>query len=159
MGYIHYLYPHFTGCSLREIANEMEIYLKRQIENIPRIKVNLLFQYKKPEYINSSLGKEWDKWYKPYYRYDIYREQQDLLMKINSALGNRLLIVYASPAFNKVDDLVDAYISKKIINSSNFKKVEELSSHHRNTYTKAGAYSIACSETEMIKNFDLLELL
>lgn len=155
-------YPYFIpfkGCELKEIASIMEEYLEIVIDKIPKMKANLLFQYKKPEYINSHLGKEWDKWNQPYYRYDIYKEQQDLLMRIHLTLGDKVLVIYASPALHKVDDLVDAHISRKIIDYSNFRKAEELKSHHRNTYIKAGTHSIACSDTEEIKNFNLLELL
>lgn len=158
IGYPYFFKLPFYGCDLRDIADEMETYLRIQLNNIPKIRANLLFQYKKPEYIMCTTGKEWDIWNQPYYRYDIYSEQQDLLMKIHSAFGHKVLVMYAAPALHKVDDLVNAHVSSKIIDSSNFRKVEELN-HHRNTYTKSGTYSIACSEIEKIKNFDLIELL
>lgn len=146
----------YSGRELNEIANEMEKYLSFQINNLPQIKVNLLFQYKKPEYITTSLGKEWKHWETEYYRYDIYKEQQELLMKINTSFGNEVCILYAAPAIHDVNDLVKAYSEKNIINLSNFKKAEDLDCHHRNTYIQSGAYSIACSEPKKIDNFNLV---
>lgn len=146
----------FVGCDLYEIAEEMEKYLGVHINNLPQIKVNLLFQYKKPEYIASSLGKEWEFWKTAYYRYDIYEEQQELLMNINATLGSKVCLLYAAPAIHDVNDLVKAHKAKNIIKLSNFKKIEDLDCHHRNTYVKSGTYSIACSEPEKSENFDLI---
>ncbi|TSB47506.1 hypothetical protein [Alkalicoccobacillus porphyridii] len=146
----------FEGIKLRRIADEMEHFLSIKIRNMPSISVNLLFQYKKPEYITTSLGKEWNKWSQPYYRYEIYREQQELLMNIHSKLGDRVLVIYASPALLSNDELVNAHMNRKIIEFSNFRKASELNTHHRNTYIKAGNYSIACSDPEFLDNFDLI---
>lgn len=103
-----------------------------------------------------SNGSEWTHWNTPYYRYTIYKEQQELLMHIDYCFGNKVLIVYASPALHDVNDLVSAYLNRQIIDISNFRKASELNGHHRNTYTQAGQYSIAFSEPEKIENFDLL---
>lgn len=147
----------FAGVELREIADEMEGFLEVTLRNIPRIKANLLFQYKKPEYITISLGSEWPYWNEPYYRYEIYQEQQKLLTHIDKHFGNKVFIAYASPALHDVNDLVTAYDNRQIIDISNFRKASELNNHNRNTYIQAGKYSIACSEPEMIENFDLIE--
>jgi hypothetical protein len=157
LGHPFWFFPPFHGIDLREIADEMEHFLKITLDNIPRIKANLLFQYKKPEYITMYLGREWSNWNEPYYRYDIYRQQQDLLMHIDHHFGNKVFIVYASPALHDINDLVTAYTSGQIINISNFRKASELNGHHRNTYTQAGRHSIACSEPEKFDNFDLLK--
>jgi len=134
----------------------MEHYLDVTLDNIPNIKTNLLFQYKKPSIITTSIGKEWKYWNEPYYRYDIYKDQQDLLMHIDNEFGTRVFIVYASPALYDINDLITAHLSRQIINISNFRKASELYNHHRNTYIKSGAFSIACSESEKIDNFDLI---
>lgn len=80
-------------------------------------------------------------------------------MEINSNFHDGVLLLYASPALHKIEDLILAHKSRKVIKYSNLKKIGELNSHHRNTYIKAGNYSIACSEPEKIMNYELLELL
>ncbi|MGA7723314.1 MAG: hypothetical protein WCA84_19260 [Ignavibacteriaceae bacterium] len=156
LGFPFWFSPPFHGINLREIADEMEYYLRIIIEDIPKMKVNILFQYKKPEYITSSLGAEWPPWQQSYYRYDIYQHQQDLLNHIDNALGNLVFTVYASPAIKDIDDLVTKKINNQIIDYSNFKKARDLNGHERNTYIEAGTYSIAFSEPERIANLNLI---
>lgn len=64
----------------------------------------------------------------------------------------------ASPALENVNDLVDAK-QRKCLENTNFRPATELTGHHRNTYIKAGTYSIACSEPEGMGRFDLLQQL
>ncbi len=157
LGHPFWFYPSFEGLALQEIANEMEHFLGVTLDNIPSIKTNLLFQYKKPTFIKSPLGREWSYWNVPYYRYDIYKEQHDLLMHIDNLFGSKVFIVYASPALNDVNELVTAHLNRQIINISNFRRATELNTHHRNTYIQSGTFSIACSEPEKIENFDLIK--
>lgn len=157
LGYPFWFFPHFDAIDLIEIAGEMEDFLNVTLDNIPRIKTNLLFQYKKPEYITVSRGNEWIHWKEPYYRYNIYQEQQELLMHIHNQFADKVFIVYASPALHDVNDLVNAHLNRRIIDISNFRKAVELAGHHCNTYTRAGRFSVACSEPERIENFDLIE--
>lgn len=156
-GHPFWFFPPFAGVELRKIADEMERFLGVILDNIPRMKSNLLFQYKKPEYIKTSRGSDWTHWNEPYYRYDIYQEQQALLMRIDNQFGTKVFIVYASPALHDVNELVTAHLNRQIINISNFRKASELNGHHRNTYTQAGRHSIACSKPEEIENFDLIK--
>jgi len=157
LGHPFWFFSPFAGLELIEIADEMERFLGVTLDNIPRIKTNLLFQYKKPTYITISLGSEWTHWNEPYYRYDIYKEQHDLLKRIDNQFGSKVFIVYASPALHDVNDLVTAHLNRQIINISNFRKATELNTHHRNTYIQSGTFSIACSEPEKIENFDLIK--
>ena len=157
LGYPFWFFPSFAGVELREIADEMEDLLNVTLDKIPRMKSNLLFQYKKPEYLTTSRSSEWAHWNEPYFRYDIYQKQQELLMHIYNQFGAKVFIVYASPALNDVNELVTAYRSRRIIDVSNFCKASELNKHHRNTYTQAGRHSIACSEPKKIEYFDLVK--
>ncbi len=157
LGHPFWFSPRFRGVELRDIADEMEDWLNSEIKHVPSMKANLLFQYKKPEYIASSLGKEWHHWDKPYFRYDIYHEQQNLLTHIHSNFQKQILIVYAAPAIYDVNELVDIHLNRKIIDFSNFKRVMDLNGHNRNTYIQAGTYSIACSEPKQIENIDLIK--
>ncbi|MDE2462478.1 MAG: hypothetical protein KGO02_02000 [Alphaproteobacteria bacterium] len=157
----HLDYPYlfhlpYEGANLREVADEMEKHLGREIKNIPSIKANLLFQYKRPELITSKLGSEWSHWNQKYFRYDIYQEQQVLLAHLALKFGGKALVLYASPALEDVNDLVDAKKRRCLIKNTNFRPASDLTGHHRNTYIKAGTHSIACSEPEWLEQFDLL---
>lgn len=159
LGHPYFLRMPFEGVDLREVANEMELHIDREIKNIPNIKANLFFQYKRPEFIISKLGSEWPLWNQKYFRYDIYQEQQTLLTHLASKFGAKALILYASPALENVNDLVKAKQRKCLIENTNFRPATELTGHHRNTYIKAGTYSIACSEPEKMEQFNLLDQL
>lgn len=147
----------YEGESLPNIAKHMNNVLGAEINNIPDIKTNILFQYKRPELITTSRGAEWKYWNKKYFRYNIYKDQQLLLEKIATTFGSKVLALYASPALETVNDLVNAMIEKRIIETTNFRPALDLSIHHRNTYIRAGNYSIACSDPERQENFDLLK--
>lgn len=157
LGYPFWLRPGLKGLELRKIADEMEHFLSIEIDNIPQMKANLLFQYKRPEFITISSGKEWPHWNQPYYRYNIYKKQHDLLMHIHSKFNAQLHVIYASPSTIEINELVK--VRKQIIENSNFAKAVDLHGHHRNTYVSSGTYSIACSEPEEIENINILEFL
>jgi len=159
IGFPFWFFPHFKGANLRMIADEMENILNIEIENVPLMKANILFQYKRSEYIKTSKGKEWSHWSRPYYRYDIYLRQQELLMKIYAKFQHEILILYAAPAIHEMSELVNSFHDKQIINKSNFKKVQNLNNHYRNTFIQSGLNSVACSEPERINNFDLISFL
>ena len=159
LGFPFWFFPPFDGISLRDIADEMEHFLGIVINDMPIMKANLLFQYKRPELITMSTGSEWTHWNEPYFRYDVYKEQHDLLMQIDSKFSSKMLVVYASPAVHDINELVTLKINRQIISNSNFKKSSDLNGHHRNTYIKAGTHSIACSDPEKIDNLDLLKQL
>lgn len=149
----------FNGVDLVDVAEVMEKYLSKGVKNIPNIKANVLFQYKRPEVMRTQKSSEWHHWNKKYYRYQIYQEQQDLLSHLHSKFSDRALILYASPAIESMTDLVAAKVNKKIIECTNFCQASKLTGHHRNTYIQAGTFSIACSSPERIQNFNLLETL
>jgi hypothetical protein len=151
LGHPFWFFPPYAGIDLREIADEMEHFLGMTLDNIPSIKTNLLFQYKKPTFITIALGSEWKHWNQPYYRYDIYKEQQDLLMHIDNKFRTEVFIVYASPALHDINDLVTAHLSRQIINISNFRKASELNTHHRNTYIQSGTFSIPVVSQKRLK--------
>lgn len=147
------------GVDLNKIAREMEVALNRSVSNIPSMRVNLLFQYKRSEFMTLSSASEWHLWNEQYYRYDIYQEQQKLLAHIDKKFGNQVLVLYAAPAAETVSDLVFLKINNEIINNSNFSKASDLNGHHRNTFIRAGSYSIACSQPQELSNFNLIEAL
>lgn len=137
----------------------MEHHLQHEIRNIPSIKANLLFQYKRPEVITTANGSEWSFWRQRYFRYEIYDEQQALLMHLDAEFGSQALILYAAPALADVNELVGAKLARTIIEDTNFCSVTRLQGHHRNTYIGAGLHSVACSKPEQIPPIDLLATL
>ncbi len=159
LGYPFWFFPHFSGIELREIADDLENWLNEVINDIPQIRANLIFQYKKPEFMLTGNSKEWNHWNEPYYRYDIYQHQQSILNRIDNKFGDKVLVVYASPQARNITELVRLKTSNNIINSSNFKKASDLNGHRRNTYISSGTFSIACSEPEKIDNLNLLQQL
>ena len=155
VGHPYWFRPRYSGVDLRDIAQELEVEFKR----IPRIKTNLLFQYKRPCYITKANGKEWKHWDKEYYRYQLSDDQHKLLSKIDKAFGDMALVLYASPAINNLDALVECKLQNKIIESSNFTKASALNNHSKNTYINSGTFSIACSEPEKLESIKLLSQL
>ncbi len=157
-GYPFLFSPPFPGVDFHKIYDVLENELKIGINSLAKLKVNVLFQYKRPEYLVNSTAKEWSHWNQKYYRYDIYKEQHDLLIYLSDKFQKDVLILYASPAISNINDLIDAYRNKKIIELSNYKKATDLRSHKRNTYNVAGTYSLGFSEPTKIENINLLEL-
>lgn len=159
LGFPFWFSPKFSGVALQDIAAEMEFFLGEEVRNIPSMKVNVLFQYKRPEFITVSSGSEWHLWKKRYFRYDLYPKQHSLLSHIEAKFGQDAIVLYAAPAVEDVGELVKLKKSNKLVDSTNFRRACELNGHHRNTYIKAGTYSQACSDPERIENFSLIELL
>ncbi|MBQ4799990.1 hypothetical protein J8L73_12740 [Pseudoalteromonas sp. MMG006] len=155
LGHPYWFHPDFEGAPLREVADEMEHFLGREISNLPNMKANILFQYKRPEFITSKKGKEWKHWNKPYFRYDIYKEQQIILNQIHDKFNSKVLVVYASPCTKDVNELI--HLRKDIIKHSNFAKAVDLNGHHKNTYVKSGTYSIACSDPSRVESLNITE--
>ncbi|QRX82236.1 hypothetical protein [Glaciimonas sp. PAMC28666] len=156
LGHPYFFRMKYSGLDFREIAAEMEDFLGKEVANIPDIKTNLLFQYKRSEYIVSARAAEWTHWKSPYFRYDIYPEQQSLLEHLHSKFQQSALILYAAPALQDVNELVDYHCNRKIISHTNFRPAADLSGHARNTFKVAGTHSVACSEPVRHEYFDLL---
>ena len=89
------------GISLSDYNNLLE----RELRNLPKFKLNLFVQYKRPEYVYFAGADEWPLWEKPYYRYCITDHQQMALVKLSAESSGRAAVVYASPAFWMSDDL------------------------------------------------------
>jgi len=137
----------------------MEQHLNEEIQNVPAIKSNVLFQYKRSNYLTLSTASEWSFWGRPYFRYDIYPEQQTILEHLHVKFGKSVLILYAAPALHDVNELVDYHINRKIIDNTNFRPAVDLTGHGRNTFADAGTHSIACSDPVRYERFDILEAL
>jgi len=156
LGHPYWFRLKYQGLPFREIAEEMECFLEKEIGNIPDIKVNVFFQYKRSEYLTSTQASEWAHWLRPYFRYDICREQQALLEHLNSKFQKSVLILYAAPALQDVNELVDYHCNRKIVAHTNFRPATDLAGHGKNTFAEAGTHSWACSEPVRHEYFDLL---
>lgn len=155
-GYPFLFSPHFPGVNLQDVAQELDNIIGHIVDSIPRVKANLFIQYKRPEYITTANGKEWIHWNQEYFRYAIYSQQQKLLERIDKNFGRKALVIYAAPAISTLNELVRCKKNKKIIESSNFQKAQDLNNHSRNTYIQSGTHSVACSEPEIIENINIL---
>lgn len=158
-GFRFWFRPPVDGVPFENLASIMESELAEEVKALSNLKVNVLFQFKRPVYITTNSGNEWSTWQTPYYRYEIESHQQSLLMDVLNKLGDKILILYAAPALPGIAELVQAHLNGNVIERSNFRLASELSSHHVNTYTESGTYSVAFSEPEVLNNFDLIEML
>ena len=123
----------------------------------PRFKCNIFVQYKRPEYISSSNGKEYPFWKKPYYRYRINNKQQKILCNLERNISNNSIVVYACPAFWKIYDLNDFYGKSELINNSNFVQPRNLRGHQIYTFINSGKYGMAFSEPFDVKTLDIIK--
>jgi hypothetical protein len=147
----------FRGVNFPSSFNGLDEIIQSEIDKLPKIKVNLLFQYKRPSINRSKNGEAWKYWGKEYFYYEIDKHQNDILIKIQCALSSHALVLYAAPALKTFTDLLVSKKNRQIIKNSNFKKASVLQGHKKNTYIKRGHYSIACSEQKEIPDIDLFE--
>ena len=148
----------FPGVDLQVIATRMQNIIGSVISALPNMKINLLFQYKRPEYLTTGSNPARTHWRRqPYYQYEIDTNQQSLLVKIHSIFGTNVLVLYAAPAIYEMDDLYNKFIAHQIIECSNFKRAIDINGHHKNTYIRGVSHSYACSDPEIIKNLDLIK--
>lgn len=159
LGHPYWFRIPFEGMPYREIAEEMEEHLGREIADVPDIRGNILFQYKRSEYMVKPNAEEWPYWNEPYFRYNIYPEQQSLLEHLHTKFASRVLIVYAAPAVQDVGELVDLHVGHQLISRTNFRPAHELAGHKRNTFVEPGAHSWACSDPVRLDPFSFDEAL
>lgn len=159
LGHPYFFRLPFQGARYREMAEEMERYLEQEITNVPDIQGNIFFQYKRSEYMVMKSAEEWEHWNKPYFRYEIYREQHELLEHLHNKFEDRVLILYAAPAIQDVNELVDLHKNSRVVDNTNFRPAHELSKHRRNTFVEPGAHSWACSVPFRLEPFSFQEAL
>jgi hypothetical protein len=148
---------HFpSGDSLNaELWDILEENLKTN--QFPKFKCNLFVQFKRPEYISSSRGKEYSFWNKPYFRYNIKTNQQDALCKLERNISSNSIVVYACSAFWEFDDLWNFKANSQLVEKSNFAKPRDLNNHQTYTYVSDGKDGKAFSQPEDINGIDIIE--
>lgn len=126
--------PRLHGHSMSEFDFVGDELSKR----LPLFKFNLFVQYKRPDYISRSDGKEFWSWKKPYFRFDTTSHQQLILEKVSQQSLGRSATVYAAPAFWKSKDLFDNARNGIIVGQSNIVMAERLRGHSRFSYCQPG---------------------
>ncbi|MBI5531834.1 MAG: hypothetical protein HY898_03910 [Deltaproteobacteria bacterium] len=112
--------------------------------------LNVFIQYKRPEALTRSYAREWTRWGQNYYRYFITPHQQVALEDCMANLGGNGLVVYASPCFWQIDDLLRHTMAGTLVSETNFVDVSRLNGHARYTYVAAGNAGLALSEPEEV---------
>lgn len=137
------------GVPMRDIYD----FFNLNIGNIS-IEANIIFQYKRPEYMKRQDAAEWNFWKQKYFRYKIYHHQQEILEKIHNEFARRAVVLYVSPTAIDERDLVSLVERGELISSSNFTEAIRLKNHNCNTYVGGNGISQAFSVQNIIHSFD-----
>jgi len=128
---------------------------KKGNASFPAWKVNLLVQYKRPEYLFGRGAGQYDRWMAPYYRYEITAHQHEALRAASTKLGAQGLVVYASPGFHTLSALFDYTQNGKLVQNTNFVEARRIKTdHHHYTYRQAGKGGWACSDPEEVPSIE-----
>lgn len=141
-------WPGVRWSDLDRFANDLS-------SQVPHLKFNLFVQYKRPEYVEGRRAAEWSYWHRAYFRYQINESQQATLERLHQACAGRAVVVYASPAMWKNEDLFTAAAKRQVVAKSNIASVERLKGHGRYTYAEPGGNGRAYSEPEDIESPDI----
>lgn len=110
--------------------------------DFPDFRLNLFIQAKWP-FLHTGTGNK-SIYNCPYYSFKINDHQQKVLEQLVNVLGKRVLIVYASPVFGKLEDLYLHTRNGDIVENTSFPKISQLSGHNTWNYCSADK-GIACS--------------
>ncbi len=136
----------------RELWKELEYML----DDLPKFKFNAFIQHKRPEYMSATRAAEWKSWKSPYYRYRLMPHQQEALSRLEKIISTDGVVVYACPAFHKLNELWNVVERDEIVDKSNFCQAGKLDNHKVFTFQRPGNRGIAHSEPEEIESYDLL---
>jgi len=129
---------------------------KRQL---PNFSVNLLVQSKRPAVLQRARGALSHLGIRgPFWRFKIREHQQSILEGIARTLGNKALVIYASPAFDTFDELYQYTQNRSIVEKTNYVKVTRMIGHLQWNYNFPGTNGVALSEAEPIEDdqFDIM---
>jgi hypothetical protein len=146
LGYAHPL----QGLPVRDLGDEFT----RPGRRVPDFSANLFLQAKRPVELRrrprgvtaTALPGS-----RPYWRFAARERQHDVLTKLGARVGNRALVVYASPAFADLDTLYDCIDKRQLMERSTFIRVDRLGSHRRWVYSGGGTCGVGCSTPEPIE--------
>lgn len=120
---------------------------------LPKFETNLLVQAKRSTplaRVNRDLKKLGFR--APFWRFNITYHQQEILEKVAKKLQRKALVVYAAPAFHKLDDLYYHTRNISIVKNTSFVKISKLSGHKQWNFDKPGTTGVAHSEIELIED-------
>jgi hypothetical protein len=150
----------FDGLLLEGLYIDWKRRRARAPRALPNFKLNLFIQAKRPDHIkrvakrlkhNGIAG--------PYWRINIYAEQQQMLDSLAAQTHGRGLVCYAAPAFHRLTQLYSHITSSSIVENSTFPEASLLSGHARWNYDRPGNVGVANIEPEFIQGPSLVERL
>jgi len=118
---------------------------------LPNFSINVMIQAKRPDFLQGI--RSYFAHYGisgSYWRFFIKPHQQTILEKISNVLRQRALIVYASPAFDKFDELYAYTSSNAIVENTNFVRIRSLRDHNSWNYNSPGCRGVAETEPEEV---------
>lgn len=120
---------------------------------LPNFSTNLLIQSKRPDVLERARGRLSTYGLSgPVWRYAITSHQQLILEKVAKTLGQRALVIYASPAFDTLDDLYRYTDAGTMVQHCNYTRVQKLVGHKKWNYDSPGTRGVATSEPELIED-------
>jgi hypothetical protein len=126
--------------------------LEHEIEYFPKFKFNCFIQAKRPNRMIGFNSQEYSLWKQPYFRYDIFSNQQKALESLAQKTSGKAIVVYACPAFHTYKELWSAINTRQLVKQSNFCEVAKLNGHSRYSFASAGNIGIAHSEPTPIES-------
>ena len=127
--------------------------------HMPKFKLNLFVQFKRPKFLTSSGAKEWSDWKQSYYRYETTPHQQEALERIDAQSFGRAATIYASPAFRQAADLWNHVKSEAVVAHSNMASAAKLKGHDHYSYIAPGYIGKGHSETVDIESDPLQQII
>jgi hypothetical protein len=125
--------------------------------NLPSFHVSVLFQYKRPQFMFRSNAAQFAHWQAPYYRFEIDPNQHEVLKTLETNLGTRALVRYASPAFHEYTVLEQRLLARQILPSSAFVSPLAINGTHSIwSYQTPGTAGYANPDPEKIDSEDYI---
>jgi len=130
------------------------------VRPLPNFSVNLLVQSKRPTVLAHARGALHSLGIRgTFWRFLIKRHQQEILERIAQTLRRKALVIYASPAFDTLDQLYEFTQNRTIVVNSCFVKIDKMTGHHQWNYDGPGTQGVALSEPEFIEDSSFYLLL
>ena len=136
------------------------IWRHRSRRPMPNFRLNLFLQAKRPGYYKRTPRHIRAKGMNgPSWCFDVDADQQSALERVAKRLGNKVAMVYASPAFHTASQLYAHIKMGTILDSSTFPEIRQLAGHSKWFYDCAGGNGIANAEPEYSEGRSLYEII
>jgi hypothetical protein len=140
--------------------------------SVPRAS-SLFLQYKRPQFLSNRNGKEASARerafgdHRPYYRFELGREQLKVLLDLQAGFAGRAAVCYAAGRFHKQSTFYAHKLRSEITENSAFLRLDDVSARlaaggldpanpandHRWTYDEDGGRGLLCSEPQPVEGF------